>query len=138
MPDLPHLNAEGLLSTKYSVRGLWVLLNRQMRGYDFPAPCLVCGKLTRGGNKCEEHRPPPRDRSARELKKKLTGQYSGDYRRRAKTVRDSASICHICGEGYRPRDPWQADHLIPGDPSSPLAAAHRSCNASRGDKPLSE
>lgn len=107
-----------------------------MKGYSFRSPCLVCGSLTRGSNRCELHKKPPRDRSARELKKKLTGQYSGDYRKRAKAVRESAVICHICGNGYSPNDPWQADHLIPGDPDSPLAAAHRSCNASRGNRPL--
>lgn len=107
-----------------------------MKGYNFRAPCIVCGALTRGANRCEQHKLPPRDRTAREIKKKLTGQYSGDYRKRAKLVRDNAVICHICKEGYKPLDPWQADHLIPGDPLSPLLPAHRSCNASRGNKPL--
>jgi hypothetical protein len=27
---------------------------------------------------------------------------------------------------------------VPGDPTSLLAAAHRSCNASRGNKPLKD
>jgi hypothetical protein len=109
-----------------------------MKGYNFRAPCLVCGKLTRGSNKCDEHKPQPNPEreQARALRKRLTGQYSGDYKRRAKAVRDNAVICHICKEGYKPLDPWQADHLIPGDPRSPLLPAHRSCNASRGDKPL--
>lgn len=107
-----------------------------MKGYNFQAPCLVCGVLVRGGNKCEAHKNPPRDYSARAAKKKATGQYSGDYRKRARIIRDAAVICHICKEGFRPRDPWQADHLIPGDRFSPLLPAHRSCNASRGNKPI--
>jgi hypothetical protein len=40
----------------------------------------------------------------------------------------------LCGGGARPNDPWQADHVIPGDADSPLAPAHRSCNAARGNK----
>lgn len=109
-----------------------------MKGYNFRAPCLVCGELTRGGNKCEKHKPQPNPEreAAKALRKRNTGQYSGDYRKRAKAVRESAVACHICGQGYRPHDPWQADHLIPGDPYSPLLPAHRSCNASRGNKPL--
>lgn len=72
----------------------------------------------------------------RRSRKLATGQYSGDYRRRAKLVRENATICHICGKGPDPLDPWQADHIIPADPTSPLAAAHRSCNAARGNKPI--
>ena len=74
--------------------------------------------------------------SKRAEKKRETGQYSGDYRRRAKIVRDTALLCHICKEGLRLDDPFQADHLIPADPNSPLAPAHRSCNIRRGNKPL--
>ena len=40
----------------------------------------------------------------------------------------------LCGGGAVPGDPWQADHVIPGNPDSPLAPAHRSCNAARGNK----
>jgi hypothetical protein len=72
----------------------------------------------------------------RRARKAQTGQYSGSYKRRAAAVRANASTCHICGLGAIAGDPWQADHLIPGDPNSPLAAAHRSCNARRGNKPL--
>ena len=104
----------------------------------FLRPCIECGKLSRGGSRCEIHqkivelRADERKRS----RKLATGQYSGDYQRRAKAVRESASVCHLCGEGARADDPWQADHVIAGDPRSPLAAAHRSCNASRGNKPI--
>jgi hypothetical protein len=72
----------------------------------------------------------------RRLRKMASGQYSGDYKARAKQVRDTAVLCHICKEGFRADDPWQADHLIPGNPVSPLAPAHRSCNAKRGNKPI--
>jgi 5-methylcytosine-specific restriction endonuclease McrA len=68
--------------------------------------------------------------------KRITGQYSGDYKRRAKAVRQSAVNCHICGDPARINDPWTADHIIAGDRNSPLAPAHRSCNERRGNKPL--
>lgn len=105
----------------------------------FRRPCLDCGQLAYG-NRCEthqtewnrKHRTP--DTPERKAKKRL--YYNSDYRKRAKFVRDNAVLCHLCGEGYRPGDPWQADHLQPGNPHSPLAPAHRSCNAKRGNKPL--
>lgn len=62
--------------------------------------------------------------------------YKGDYRKRAKIVRETATNCWLCGEGYRPNDPFQADHVRPGDPNSLLMPAHASCNARRGNKPL--
>lgn len=103
-------------------------------------PCLVCGKLTGGASRCEIHQKIWEQEAdeKRRARKQATGQYSGDYRARARMVRENAYVCHICKEGYKPNDPWQADHLIPGEPSSPLAAAHRSCNARRGNKPLIE
>jgi hypothetical protein len=58
--------------------------------------------------------------------------YKGDYRRRSDVVRRTAVVCWLCGGGARVGDPWQADHVVPGDPSSELLPAHRSCNARRG------
>jgi hypothetical protein len=104
----------------------------------FPRPCTDCGELTDSGNRCAFHKniyEQMLDLKRRERKAK-SGQYSGSYKARAKAVRDSAVICHLCNEGFRLGDPWQADHVIPGDPASPLLPAHRSCNASRGNKPL--
>jgi hypothetical protein len=60
--------------------------------------------------------------------------YTGDYRKRAKAVRDAAIACHWCGEGFTSDNPVQADHVIAGDPYSPLMAACRRCNAGRGNK----
>ena len=104
----------------------------------FPKPCLDCGRLTTGGNRCWEHQQRIDDlaNARRAQVKKNLGTYSGDYRKRAKAVRDWATVCHLCGEGARVNDPWEADHLIPGDPNSELAAAHRSCNQRRGNKPI--
>jgi hypothetical protein len=83
--------------------------------------CLTCGTIT------TQARCPSCARAKRQL-------YQGDYPQRAQAVRDTATHCHLCGQGPRHDDPWQADHLTPGDPNSPLLAAHRSCNASRRDE----
>lgn len=104
----------------------------------FRKPCLDCGELTDGGNRCEVHqrRVDELAEMRRALIKKTLNTYGGDYKRRAKQVRETAVVCHLCGEGARVGDPWQADHLVAGDSSSPLAAAHGSCNRRRGNKPL--
>lgn len=86
--------------------------------------CLGCGVLTSFGSRCEgcfaklPPRPPKGDRP----------HYAGDYKRRAKAVRDGATVCYICGLPPTERDPIQADHVFTGDPNSPLMPAHRSCN----------
>lgn len=103
-------------------------------------PCLVCKKLTNGSSRCEAHQKMWDDQAEakRRARKQATGQYSGDYKARARMVRENAYVCHLCNEGPRLNDPWQADHIVPGDPTSLLAAAHRSCNARRGNKPLKD
>lgn len=107
-----------------------------MPKYKFRQPCIDCGELTRNGSRCEKHQRKidgERD-SVRNARKKMTGQYSGDYQKRAREVREAAERCWLCGEGPRRDDPWQADHVVPGDRYSPLLPAHRSCNASRGNR----
>ena len=106
----------------------------------FPKPCLDCGRLTTGGNRCQVHQQ--RVEQLHEIKrsqiKKDSGQYSGSYRKRAAIVRATAVTCHLCGEGARLSDPWVADHVDPGShgDSAELRAAHKSCNERRGSKPL--
>jgi len=102
----------------------------------FRKPCLDCGALSYG-TRCETHtRQVQQLKDIRQAERKRT-LYNSNYRKKSKIVRDTAILCHLCGDGPRINDPWQADHLIAGDPNSPLAAAHRSCNASRGNRPLS-
>jgi len=102
----------------------------------FKRPCLDCGKLTELGNRCQYHaRIVQAKRDEQREPKRI--HYKGDYQKRAKQVRDNATSCWICKEGYRPNDPWTADHLIPGDRYSPLASAHRSCNSRRGNRATS-
>ena len=93
-------------------------------------PCIEpdCPRLTRGTRCAEHQRQHDRARNARRT------HYQGDYRKRAKQVRDSAVLCHLCGQGARPGDPWTADHVRPGDPTSPLRPAHKSCNSRRGNR----
>lgn len=91
-------------------------------------PCLTCRNLHTNPSRC--------DRCQRALDKQrnyVREHYKGNYSKRAKQVRDTAVACWICGGGKRTHDPFTADHLIPSDPHSPLAAAHRSCNSSRGN-----
>jgi len=64
--------------------------------------------------------------------------YRGTYQQRARRLRDLANAdpltrCRRCGQLARKDDPWQAGHVIDGDPSSPLAAEHRSCNVKAGN-----
>ena len=105
----------------------------------FNKPCLGCGDLTTDRSYC------PTCKKAKEKQKELDpirlahkrALYGPRYRRLAPIVKANATQCHICKQGYKDDDPWEADHLDPalGD-ASPLAAAHRSCNQARGNKPL--
>jgi hypothetical protein len=107
----------------------------------FLRPCLICGALGRG-TRCDRHQAEWN--SQRESKKnanpirqaKKRELYGGDYRRRRAAVLATATHCHICREPLGAGDRVEADHLVPGDPNSPLAPAHRLCNQRRGDKPL--
>jgi hypothetical protein len=99
---------------------------------NLPRPCLDCKQLTTN-TRCETCR-------LRKVREWDAGRdpatrthYLGDYRKRAKAVRDTPGPCWICGELERPNDPWQADHVDAGNPESLLLKAHRSCNIRRGD-----
>lgn len=94
-----------------------------------PRPCLTCGTPTTTGTRCPEC---DSERQAKRNAKRI--HYKGDYKRQAKQIRDNATICHICNQPAIEDDPWTADHLIPGNPTSPLAPAHRSCNSRRGNR----
>lgn len=105
----------------------------------FPKPCLDCGTLTTGNNYCLRHQTARETAEAERQNKRKAGRglyRSPEYKRIARLYRDTATICHLCGQGRRLDDPMTADHIIAGDPNSPLAPAHRSCNSSRGNKPL--
>jgi rubredoxin len=93
-------------------------------------PCLDCGRPV-PATRC------PGCQQQHELRRYANGgrkHYGGDYRRRAAQVRATAWRCWLCGGMARPGDPWQADHVTPGDPASELRPAHRSCNIARSNK----
>ena len=96
-----------------------------------PRTCLTCGALHHNSSRCDTCQLQRDNQRTRNRNRK---HYDYTYRKAAKVVRDNAKFCWICGEGARPDDPWQADHLIPADLHSPLAPAHRSCNARRGNR----
>jgi hypothetical protein len=62
--------------------------------------------------------------------------YGGDYRKRRAEVLANATHCHLCKQPLTLTDQIETDHLVAGDPNSPLAPAHRVCNQRRGNKPL--
>lgn len=94
-------------------------------------PCIACGTLGTASY-CQ---PCEAEREREESKRRGQRHYVGGYRKRAAQVRASATVCWLCGEGARGEaDPWTADHVVPGDPYSPLAPAHRSCNSRRRDE----
>jgi hypothetical protein len=94
-------------------------------------PCLDCRRLTTGNRcpTCHTRRQALTD-AHRAHKRE---HYKGDYQARAKQVRLNATHCWLCGLGPIEGDPWQADHVYPGNPDSPLAPAHRSCNIRRSN-----
>jgi 5-methylcytosine-specific restriction enzyme A len=95
-------------------------------------PCIECGALTSQGSRCPTHQSEMNARlDARRVGKRE--HYKGDYRRRAKSVRESAIACYWCGGGFTAANPVQADHVMPGDPASELVAACRRCNIARGN-----
>jgi RIO-like serine/threonine protein kinase len=102
-------------------------------------PCLVCGVLS-FQRLCETHEQEVKKEheARRQAIKAQTKQYSGTYTKRAKAVRESAILCHICKEGIRINDPFEADHINPAENGSNalLLAAHRSCNRRRSNKPF--
>jgi hypothetical protein len=96
-------------------------------------PCIEgCGSLTTATRctPCQSARNKARHASR--------PHYQGDYKARAKQVRDAANAdpttrCWRCNQtAGTPANPWTAGHLIDGDPQSPLAPECRRCNTSAG------
>ncbi len=109
----------------------------------FPKPCLKCKAIfTFRSEYCEGCRleKKPREQKPRietpERKARKRLLYNYGYKKRAGAIKQTATHCHLCQQPFASRNEIQADHLIPGDPTSPLAAAHARCNASRGNKKL--
>ena len=94
--------------------------------------------LTSGDSYCAEHKPVKIRNESAERKAVKRERYDSTYKRLSKWVRENTEVCHICGGGWRADDPWEADHLDPGNPDRKydLAGAHRSCNQKRGNKAI--
>lgn len=101
----------------------------------FPKPCLACNKLTTGGSYCDVHQAPL-DEKERQRKRGRTLYNSTHYRKARAYLRATATHCHLCKQPFTNRNDITADHVIAGDPNSPLAPAHSICNSRRGNKPL--
>ena len=100
----------------------------------FNRPCLKCGALIRAGSYCGGC-APTYDTPYRHAKKQYL--YGGDYKARAKIVRENSTHCHLCGKPFQPGDTIEADHLFPEQGhGSPLGGAHRTCNRQRGNRPI--
>ena len=99
-------------------------------------PCLDCGRLTGGLSRCEscQARFNLSFERSRAMRPRNRAHYRGDYARRAKVVRETATVCWVCQGGPRPDDPWQADHVDQSNPESMLLPAHRSCNIRRANQ----
>ena len=105
----------------------------------FPKPCLVCNQLTKGGSYCETHQLQADERERIRQRGRKAGRTlynSKQYRQQRAWLKATATHCHICKQPFTDRNQISADHLIPGDPNSPLDAAHIICNSRRGNKPL--
>jgi hypothetical protein len=96
----------------------------------FNKPCLKCKTLHKNNSICDSCQ-----RGVDATRNASRPHYKGNYAKQAKQVRETATVCWLCGQGKRLDDPFTADHYYPGDPTSPLIAAHRSCNSRRGNKP---
>ena len=51
-------------------------------------------------------------------------------------IKATATICALCLIPFTNREEITADHIVAGDPTSPLQPAHKSCNSRRGNQAL--
>jgi len=105
----------------------------------FPKPCLTCNQLTTGGSYCETHQKTVDAKEAQRQAVRKRGRViynDAAYRRGRALLKATATHCHLCKQPFIDRNQITADHLIPGQVDSPLAAAHLVCNSRRGNKPL--
>lgn len=117
------------------------------RRHDLPRSCINCGAATLAGDYCD--RCEAVAEAARQQRREASGardHYKGDYQTRRKAVLRRAyagrELCWLAaiGEctqpvaGHIPGVKWSADHVIAGDPTSEIRAAHLPCNVARGNR----
>lgn len=112
---------------------------------NFATPCLVCGVLTIGANRCPVHQAEVMARSKARLNHlpkspNKREKYSGTYQQRAKEIKrlalEQGLPCPLCGGPLAIGGQIHADHIYPemGE-ASPLQAVHAICNIRKGNKP---
>ena len=106
----------------------------------FKKPCLICGALSYE-NRCPTHLAQYQARRAEryntaERKEKKRILYGGDYKKRRQGAIQATSVCYLCKKIIEPTQAVDVDHVIAGDPTSPLLPTHARCNRSRGNRPL--
>lgn len=110
----------------------------------FATPCLVCGVLTLGGNRCPVHQAEVDARSKARLNHlpkspNKRDKYQGNYVKRAKEVKrlalEQGLPCPLCGLPLTTGGQLHADHIYPElGIDSPLQAVHAACNLRKGNK----
>ena len=110
-----------------------------------PRPCLDCGVLTSNPSRCDRHQAEADQRRAYRQENNLARKikkarlYSSKYQAQARALRATATTCYLCLKQRTETDPLEADHLYPSlYDQSPLLAAHRSCNNSKGNRAVNE
>jgi hypothetical protein len=109
----------------------------------FARPCLQCNKLHKDKGDyclaCRQEKERLREANPERIARKRL-LYGGSYPAKRKQMIEEVLYrglpCHICKQSFTGVGDITADHLDAGNPSSPLAPAHRSCNSSRGNTPL--
>lgn len=104
----------------------------------FNKPCIQCGTLSKDATcrtchlKKEQERNRIRDNDPIRKYKKAT-LYNSLYRKKAMLLKSRGGVCYLCGQVVPPGT-GQADHVVPSNPTSPLAITHSFCNQSKGNK----
>lgn len=105
----------------------------------FNKPCIICGTLSKG-TRCPEHQQEldKRKQAAKEsdptYKAKKATLYGYAHQKARQQLKATATHCHICSKPFTQTDSIDADHIIAGNPHSPLLPAHARCNRSKGNK----
>ena len=139
MHQLSKRNEKRLRTARGIFQRAGLLLYGHQVSYRFVRPCIQCQELHRDkGDYCAQcRRIKDRAREADPARRKRKRElYNSDYRKQAAMIKASATHCHLCLKPFTDRAQITADHINAGEPNSPLAPAHKSCNSSRGNRKL--
>jgi predicted nucleic acid-binding Zn ribbon protein len=104
----------------------------------FRRACLVCGTLS-FDSYCSQHLQElkTKQQQRKDTPERLAHKrrmYGGNYRQRRNQLLATATHCAICNKPFENGQGVDADHVMPGEPSSPLQATHATCNRSKGNR----